>query len=65
MTEREPTVVVNLDRYETPSNLAANPACTMSARIEGIDIVLEGKAQRITDSGTLERAAAQCRCAGC
>lgn len=39
-------------------NLAANPACTISARLEGIDLVLEGEATRVTDRETLERAAA-------
>jgi hypothetical protein len=39
-------------------NLAANPACTISARLQGIDLVLEGQAARITDPATLERAAA-------
>src|SRR5690348_17236575 len=28
-------------------NLAANPACTISVRLEGIDLVLEGEATRI------------------
>jgi hypothetical protein len=42
-------------------NLAANPACTISARLEGIDIVLEGEAVRVTDGQTLERLAARCR----
>jgi hypothetical protein len=35
-------------------NVAANPACTISARLEGLDIVLEGDASRVTDSATLE-----------
>jgi hypothetical protein len=39
-------------------NLAANPACTISARLEGIDLVFEGSAARTTDPATLERAAA-------
>src|SRR5215813_1811723 len=30
-------------------NLAANPACTISIKLEGLDLVMEGKAQRITD----------------
>jgi hypothetical protein len=38
-------------------NLAANPAATISARLEGIDLVLEGEATRVTDRATLERAA--------
>ena len=39
-------------------NLAANPACTISARLPGIDVVLEGRAERVTDADTLERLAA-------
>jgi hypothetical protein len=38
-------------------NLAANPACTISASLEGIDLVLEGEAIRVTDPPTLEAAA--------
>ena len=30
-------------------NLAANPACTISVRLPGIDVVLEGTARRETD----------------
>jgi Pyridoxamine 5'-phosphate oxidase len=39
-------------------NLAANPACTISAGLEGLDLVLEGEATRVTDAETLERLAA-------
>ncbi len=39
-------------------NLAASPACTISCRLPGIDVVLEGRAERVTDAGTLERLAA-------
>lgn len=45
-------------------NLAANPACTISAKLEGIDLVLEGKAARVVDGPTLERAAALYRDGG-
>jgi len=38
-------------------NLAANPACSGSMRLRGIDLVLEGEAQRVTDLSTLERVA--------
>jgi hypothetical protein len=38
-------------------NLAANPACTLSIHLEGIDLVLEGEAHRVTDQPTLERLA--------
>lgn len=39
-------------------NLAANPACTISCRLPDIDVVLEGRAERVTDAETLERLAA-------
>lgn len=42
-------------------NLAANPTCTVSASLPGIDVVLEGEASRITDPETLERLAAHYR----
>jgi hypothetical protein len=42
-------------------NLAANPACTISASLPGIDIVIEGDATRVTDPATLERVAAHYR----
>jgi hypothetical protein len=42
-------------------NLAANPACTVSVRLEGIDLVLEGEVSRVTDRPTLERVAALAR----
>ena len=35
-------------------NLAATPACTISVGLEGLDLVLEGEATRITDQPTLE-----------
>lgn len=38
-------------------NLAENPACTMSMSLEGIDLVMEGKAVRVTDGPALERLA--------
>jgi hypothetical protein len=38
-------------------NLAANPACTISIKLEGIDLVFEGEAKRVTDKPTLEKAA--------
>lgn len=45
-------------------NLEANPACTISASLAGIDIVVEGTAARVTDSATLERLAAHYRDSG-
>jgi hypothetical protein len=45
-------------------NLAANPACTVSATLRGIDLVLEGDAHRVTDVSTLEQIAAVYRTSG-
>jgi Pyridoxamine 5'-phosphate oxidase len=45
-------------------NLAANPACTVSGRLEGIDVVFEGEASQVTDRPTLEQAAGIYREAG-
>jgi hypothetical protein len=42
-------------------NLAANPACTVSIRLVGMDLILEGEAARVVDRPTLERVAAQYR----
>jgi hypothetical protein len=42
-------------------NLAANPACTISWKLNGIDLVLEGEATRVTDRPTLEQVAARYR----
>ncbi|WP_033262115.1 pyridoxamine 5'-phosphate oxidase family protein [Amycolatopsis vancoresmycina] len=39
-------------------NLAANPACTVSVRLRGVDLTLEGEAHRTTEAATLERVAA-------
>jgi hypothetical protein len=38
-------------------NLAANSACTISVRLEGIDVVFEGEATRVVDRPTLEKVA--------
>ena len=45
-------------------NLAVNPACTISARLPGLDLVLEGEAARVTDGPTLEQIAARYRDGG-
>jgi Pyridoxamine 5'-phosphate oxidase len=45
-------------------NLAANPAATLSAKLEGIDVVFEGTAVRVTDRPTLERVVAVFRSGG-
>ena len=38
-------------------NLAVRDACTISVRLEDIDLVLEGEASRITHASTLDRVA--------
>jgi hypothetical protein len=45
-------------------NLAANPACTISVRLDGIDLVFEGEATRVTDQPTLKQIAAKYRESG-
>jgi hypothetical protein len=45
-------------------NLAATPACTISVGLEGIDLILEGEATRVTDQPTLETVAGLYRDAG-
>jgi hypothetical protein len=35
-------------------NLAASPTCTISVRLDDIDVVIEGDATRVTDRETLE-----------
>jgi general stress protein 26 len=38
-------------------NLAANPTCAVAFALEGIDLVVEGTAERVTDEETLQRLA--------
>ena len=45
-------------------DLSANPLCTVSGRLDGIDLVLEGDASRVTDTPTLEQVAAIYRAGG-
>ena len=45
-------------------NLAANPTCTISVSLKGIDLILEGQAKRITEKPTLEALAKLYRNAG-
>jgi hypothetical protein len=45
-------------------NLEANPACTISARLADIDLVLEGEARRVTDEQKLKQVAALYRQGG-
>ncbi len=45
-------------------HLAANPACTISVKLEGLDLVLDGEARRVTDPPTLEQVAQIYRTSG-
>ena len=45
-------------------DLAVDPRCTISVRLPGIDLVLTGSAEPVTDAATLERIAAGYRAAG-
>lgn len=45
-------------------DLAANPACTISASLQGIDLVFEGEATRVTDQATLQLVAERYRTSG-
>lgn len=56
--------VVSGPRTRKSRNLASNPACTVSVRLEGIDLVMEGTAARILDPAVLEPVAARYRAAG-
>jgi len=51
-------------RTRKSRNLAANPGCSVSVQLAGIDLVLEGVAERVTDDATLERVAAAARDGG-
>lgn len=42
-------------------NLEANPACTIAVSLNGIDVVLEGGATRVTDAEALETLAGRYR----
>jgi hypothetical protein len=42
-------------------DLAANPRCTVSVHLPGIDLVLDGSAERVSDRETLEQVAANYR----
>lgn len=44
-------------RSRKARNLAQNPSCTISVRLNGIDLVIEGDAARVVDTATLEQLA--------
>lgn len=45
-------------------NLAANPACTIAMRLEGVDLVLEGEAAPVDDPAILDAVGALVRQSG-
>jgi hypothetical protein len=45
-------------------DLFVNPACTISVRLPGLDLVFEGEATRVSDTPSLERVAALYRAGG-
>ena len=45
-------------------NLAERPDCAVSVALPGMDLVVEGRARRVTDDGTLQRIAARYRDVG-
>jgi hypothetical protein len=49
--------IVSGPETQKSKNLAANPACTLSVKLKGIDLILEGEAIRVTDKPTLEKVA--------
>ena len=51
-------------RARKAKNLAANPACTISVRLPGIDLVFEGEATRVTDRPTLDAVVARYQAGG-
>ena len=51
-------------RMRKARDLAADPTCTVSVRLEGIDLILEGSAARVTERPTLELIAGLFRDAG-
>jgi hypothetical protein len=50
--------IVSGPRTKKSRNLDANPTCTLTARLPGIDVVFAGEARRVTDAPTLTRIAA-------
>ena len=46
-------------RTRKSKNLAARPQATIAARLTGIDLALDGRAERVTDETTLRAVAAQ------
>jgi hypothetical protein len=46
-------------------NLASNPACTISVKLPGADLTLDGEAARVTEPAILQQVASTHRGIGC
>jgi hypothetical protein len=51
-------------RTRKSRNLRSNPACAISVRLPGLDLVVEGRARRVSDQETIERVVAAYRAGG-
>jgi nitroimidazol reductase NimA-like FMN-containing flavoprotein (pyridoxamine 5'-phosphate oxidase superfamily) len=49
--------IVSGEATRKSQNLAKNPACAVSMSLKDTDLVIEGRAERVTDDATLERLA--------
>lgn len=56
--------IVSGPRTRKSRNLAERPACTLTAKLPGMDVVFVGEAHRVTDAEELERVAAVYRAVG-
>ena len=45
-------------------NIAKNPSCAISVSLKGLDLVVEGRANRVTDDARLQRVADQLKASG-
>jgi pyridoxamine 5'-phosphate oxidase-like protein len=52
------------DRTRKSRHLAANPACAVAVTLPGLDLVIEGRARRVTDRDSLEKLAKAYRAQG-
>ena len=52
------------ERTRKSRNLAANPACAVAVSMAGFDLVIEGRATRVTERASLEKLAAAFRAQG-
>lgn len=51
--------IVSGPRTRKSRDLENNPACTVSVGLHGLDVVMDGRAERVTDKPTLERVIAR------